>query len=100
MDSIKTFDENKKSVFEDEEIKNAVAKVKEWASASKNNIEEWLYYGKKGPVGPLNWNSISNLANQHNEVFITKKETQSNPQISSVKWLPYSIVLFAADLDT
>lgn len=55
---------------------------------------------KKGPVGPLNWNSISNLANQNNEVFITKKETQSNPQISSVKWLPYSIVLFAADLDT
>ncbi|MFL2928321.1 MAG: hypothetical protein ACJZ72_07030 [Opitutales bacterium] len=97
LNLIKTFDENKDGILDDNEIGKAVAKAKKWATEVSNPDENWFYYGQNKPVGPVGWDEILTMFKTYPQVFISKK---SNPaeKSASLNWLPASIVLFAKEL--
>ena len=95
---IKTFDENRDGVLNDNEINNAVNKTKKWASESNGKGKDWLYYGTNNQIGPISWDEIIKVSNQYPEVFISKVEVGSQPKEKAINWLPIKIVLFAKEL--
>jgi hypothetical protein len=95
---IKTFDENRDGVLNDNEINNAVNKIKKWASESNGKGKDWLYYGTNNQIGPISWDEIIKVSNQYPEVFISKVEVGSQPKEKAINWLPIKIVLFAKEL--
>ena len=97
LNLIKTFDENKDGVLDDNEIGKAVAKAKNWATEVSNPDKNWFYYGQNKPVGPVEWDEILTMFKTYPQVFISKK---SNPaeKSASLNWLPASIVLLAKEL--
>lgn len=97
LNLIKTFDENKDGVLDDNEIGKAVAKAKKWANEISNPDKNWFYYGQNKPVGPVGWDEILKMFKTYPQVFISKK---SNPaeKNATLKWLPARVVLFAKEL--
>ena len=93
MDSIKTFDENKDGILDEEEIKNAVLKAKNWATDSESEENNWLYYGKDVPVGPMSWKKILEIHKKYPEVFITKDKVSSSTSQKNINWLPAKLVI-------
>jgi hypothetical protein len=93
--SIKTFDENKDGVLDDNEIKNAVSKAKLWASESIKDSKDWLYYGTEGQIGPMTWKEIEEISSKYPKVFISNTAANPNPNKQAVHWLPAKIVFFA-----
>jgi hypothetical protein len=97
LDSIKTFDENKDGILDEEEIKNAVLKAKNWATDSESEESNWLYYGKDAPVGPLSWKEILEVHKKYPEVFVTKDKMASS-EANNVNWLPVKIIIETAKI--
>lgn len=93
--SIKTFDENKDGVLDDNEIKNAVSKAKLWASESIKDSKDWLYYGTEGQIGPMTWKEIEEISSKYPKVFISNTAAYPNPNKKAVNWLPAKVVFFA-----
>ena len=93
--SIKSFDENKDGVLDDNEIKNAVSKAKLWASESINNSKNWLYYGTEGQIGPMTWKEIEEISSKYPKVFISNTAANRNPNKKAANWLPAKVVFFA-----
>jgi hypothetical protein len=93
--SIRTFDENKDGILDDNEILNAVSKAKLWAAESNRSNKNWLYYGNDGQVGPMTWKEIEDISSKYPKVFISKTENHPSPDKKAVNWLPAKIVFFA-----
>ena len=93
--SIKTFDENKDGILDDNEIQNAVSKAKLWATESNKSNKNWLYYGNDGQIGPMTWKEIEKISRKYPKVFISRTEDDSYPNKKAVNWLPAKIVFFA-----
>jgi hypothetical protein len=93
--SIKTFDENKDGVLDDNEIKNAVSKAKLWASESIKDSKDWLYYGTEGQIGPMTWKEIEEISSKYPKVFISNTAANPSPNKQAVNWLPAKVVFFA-----
>jgi hypothetical protein len=91
LSSLKSFDQNKDDLIDEEELSKALATTLEWASFARRDEGGWIYYGTKGSVGPESWNEIKYIAQKHPEVFISRA--------NSGYWLPAKIVLLAIQLD-
>ena len=84
---LKSFDQNKDDLIDEEELRKAMETTLEWASFAKRGEGGWIYYGKEGSVGPESWNEIKYVAQKHPDVFISRA--------NSGYWLPAKMVLLA-----
>jgi Ca2+-binding EF-hand superfamily protein len=82
--SLSSFDKNKDSVIDDEELAEAASTCLDWAAKTKSDDSKWYYSLGSEVHGPTSWKELVSASNHNPDMFITYGEGQV--------WIPFDVI--------